>query len=103
MHTAYKYMKIDKGLLLVFEERISFGSGLSLNVVKIENEPYLKVGQDHYVRLDNDTIDCLKDCNRLHMAVSGLFESRIIIQGTVEIDDISIGKLLAYVEMEKHS
>lgn len=103
MHTAYKYMKMDKGLLLVFETRLSFGSGLSLNVVKIENDLYLKIGQDHYVHLDGDTIDCLKDWNRLHVAVSGSFESRITLQGTIEIDDISIGKLLAYVEMEKSS
>ncbi len=103
MHTAYKYMKMDKGLLLVFEKRFSFTPGLSLNVVKIENNTYLKIGQDHYVPLDDDTIDCLKDCSRLHIAVSGPFESQINLQGTVEIDDISIGKLLAYVEMEKAS
>ena len=103
MHTTYKYMKMDRGLLLVFEQRISFGSVLSLNVVKVENDPYLKIGQDHYLRLDEEAIDCLKDCHRLHIAVSSPFESRIILQGTVEIDDVSIGKLLAYVEMERTS
>lgn len=101
MHTAYKYMKMDKGLLVVFEEGISFGLVLPLDVVKVENDSYLKIGQDHYFRLDDETIDCLKDCNRLHIGVSSSFESRISIQGTVEMDDISIGKLLAYVEMAK--
>ena len=100
MNTAYKYMKMDKGLLIVFEKKISFGSGLPLNVMRVENDTYLKIGQDHYFRLDDETIDCLKNSNRLHIGVSGSFESRITIQGTVEIDDISIGKLLAYVEME---
>ena len=101
MHTAYKYMKMEKGLLIVFEKKISFGSGLSLNIVRIENAPYLKIGQDHYFRLDDETIDCLKNCNRIHVGISDSFESRITIQGTIEIDDISIGKLLAYVEMEQ--
>ena len=101
MHTAYKYMKMDKGLLMVFEKKISLGPGLPLNVVRIENDPYLKIGQDHYFRLDDETIDCLKNCNHIHVGISDSFESRITIQGTVDIDDISIGKLLAYVEMEQ--
>ncbi len=101
MYTAHKYMKMDRGLLAVFEKGISFGSGLPLDVVRIENDPHLKIGQDHYLRLDDETIECLKGCNRLHIATSGPFESQITLQGTIEIDDISIGKLLAYVEMER--
>jgi len=33
--------------------------------------------------------------------VSDFFESRIVLQGTIEIDDVSKGKLLAYVEMNR--
>jgi hypothetical protein len=101
MYTAYKYMKMDRGLLAVFEKGISFGSGLPLDVVRIENDPYLKIGQDHYLHLNDETIRCLKGCNRLHIAMSGSFESLITLQGTIEIDDITIGKLLAYVEMKR--
>lgn len=100
MQTAYKYMKLEKGLMAVFEKGISRTSGVPLNIVRIENNPYLKIGQDHYLRLDDETINCIKTCNRLHIGVSGLFESKITIQGTIEIDDISIGKLLAYIEKD---
>lgn len=100
MLTAYKYMKTDKGLLAIFEGGIPLSPGLSLEVVRMENYPYLKIGQDHFLRLDEETIECLKNCNRLHIAVSGPFESRVSFQGTIEIDDVSIGKLLAYVEMK---
>ena len=101
MLTAYKYLKMNGGLLAVFEKEISFGPGLSLDVVRIEDNPYLKIGRDHYIRLDEATIECFKDCNRIHIAVSDLFESRIALQGTIEIDDVSKGKLLAYVEMDR--
>ena len=100
MFTAYKYMKMERGLLAIFEEGIPLSPGLSLEVVRMEKYPYLKIGRDHFLRLDEETIECLKDCNRIHIAVSGSFESRISFQGTIEIDDISIGRLLAYVEMK---
>ncbi len=99
MYTACKYMKVDSGLLVVFETGISPGSVLSLDIDRIENDPYLKIGREHYIRLDNAVIDCLKKCKRLHIAVSGPFESLISLQGTIEIDDVSIGKLLAYIEI----
>jgi hypothetical protein len=101
MLTAYKYMKMHGGLLAVFEKGISLSPGLSLDVVRIENNPYLKIGREHLLRLDSETIECLKSCNRFHIAVSGPFESRITLQGTVEIDDIAIGKLLAYIEIDR--
>ena len=101
MLTAYKYLKMNGGLLAVFEKGISFGQGLPLNIVMIEDDPYLKIGRDHYIRLDKETIDCLESCNRIHIAVSDLFESRIALQGTIEIDDVTKGKLLAYVEMNR--
>lgn len=100
MFTAYKYMKMERGLLAIFEEGIPLSPGLSLEVVRMEKYPYLKIGRDHFLRLDEETIECLKDCSRLHIAVSGPFDSRISFQGTIEIDDISIGRLLAYVEMK---
>ena len=101
MVTAYKYLKMNGGLLAVFEKGISFSQGLPLNIIMIENDPYLKIGQDHYIRLDKETIECLESCNRIHIAVSDLFESRITLQGTIEIDDVAKGKLLAYVEMNR--
>ncbi|MDX9823078.1 MAG: hypothetical protein RBT20_14185 [Syntrophales bacterium] len=101
MYTAYKYMKMDRGLLAVFEKGISLGPGLSLDIVRIEKDPYLKIGQDHYLRMNDEMMELLKGCNRLHIAVSGPFENLITLQGTIEIDDISIGKILAYVEMER--
>jgi hypothetical protein len=101
MLTAYKFMKMNEGLLAVFEKEISFGSRLTLDVVRIESDTYLKIGRDHLLRLEDETIECLKGCNRLHIAVSDHFESRITIQGTIEIDDISIGKVLAYIDMKR--
>lgn len=101
MVTAYKYMKMNGGLLAVFEKSIVFGSRLTLDVVSIEHNPYLKIGRDHFLRLDNETIECLKGCNNIYIAVSDHFESHMTFQGTVAIDDISIGKVLAYIEMER--
>jgi hypothetical protein len=101
MLTAYKYMKMNGGLLAVFEKEISFGRGLSLDIVRIEDDPYLKIGRSHYIRLEEETLEYLKGCNRIHVAVSDFFESRIALQGTIEMDDISKGKLLAYVEMNR--
>jgi len=101
MLTAYKYMKMNGGLLAIFEKGITFGSRLTLDVVSMENDPYLKIGRNHFLRLDDETIEHLKGCNRLHIAVSDHFESLITLQATIEIDDISIGKVLAYIEMER--
>jgi len=47
MITAYKYMKMKGRLLAVFEKEISFGPGVSLDVVRIEGAPYLKIGRNH--------------------------------------------------------
>ena len=86
---------------MIFEKGISLGPGLPLDVVRIENDPYLKIGQEHFLRLDVETIASLKSSSSLHIAVSGPFESWIALQGTIEIDDISKGKLLAYAEMDR--
>ena len=62
MLTAYKYLKMNGGLLAIFEKGISFGQGLPINIVRIEDDPYLKIGRDHYIRLDKETIECLENC-----------------------------------------
>jgi len=102
MITAYKYLKLKDGILLVFEKEMLFdGTDVVINFERIGNSNYLKIREEHFVSLNEEIFEWLKKTKKLYIAVSEVFDSKIEIQEAIVIDDISVGKLLAYMDISR--
>ena len=107
MRVAYKYCILQNGLMVVCEDPLPkealdrSSNGISIEVVQDQNDVYLCVGETHAIPLIPDILDALSRTKRLILAVSGLFERRISVSQTVEIDDVMFGRLMAYVEIAR--
>ncbi len=60
---------------------------------------FIKLGQTHLIPTDFGFLEWLKETKRVYLASSGHFEPEIRICGTVEFDDLIIGRILAYSEL----
>jgi hypothetical protein len=100
MITAYKYLILEDGILLVFEKELPLDDNIPIDVIKgTDNDNYLRIKGSHLAKMNTELINWLKETKRLYVASSEMFDLKIKMQGAIELDDISMGKLLAYMEM----
>ena len=97
----YKQIILDSGLLCLFEhapEPAAENASLFL-LVRTDNAFLLKGGENHLVPLAVTTIDCLMRTRRLYFAVSEKADTYGGLVGILDIDDVAVGKLVAYLEV----
>lgn len=100
MITSYKYLKFVDGVFLIFEKGMKFkGKEMPIDLVEQSGVFYLRIGETHFVFLEPDIIGHLIKTKKLYISVSNVFDTKIEMQGAIELDDISLGKLMAYMEM----
>ncbi|MEI7636055.1 MAG: hypothetical protein WCJ37_02030 [Syntrophus sp. (in: bacteria)] len=97
----YKQIILDSGLLVLFEQSpVPGAENTSLfQLVRADNAFLLKVGKNHLVPLSVNTIDCLMRTRRLYFAVSKKDDLYGGLVGILDIDDVAVGKLVAYLEV----
>ncbi len=101
MHIAYKYLKLEDGILLIFEAPLLFDKqDVPLGYTNFEGNKYLKLGEQHWIEIAPHIIKWLVESKKLYIASSDIFSKQIDFNGTITLTDISIGKLVAYMEME---
>jgi len=104
MNAAYKYLRLPDGILFVFESEMFLDeTDIPVDFIKQGNSNYLKINETHFVPLDKEVMEWLKETKKLYVASSEMFDPKIKMNGTIELDDISVGKILAYMEMETNS
>jgi hypothetical protein len=99
MHISYKYLDVGKGLLVIFEEKTPNQSKIPMTIVKLGEMHYLSLYENFLIPLTPEILDILSRTKHLHIAYSNIFDTKVQMQGTVELDDVLIGKILAYIEM----
>ncbi len=100
MEIAYKFLKLPNGILVVFERSFEeSGEKVTVEFVTKNGKSFIKLGQNHLIPSDFGLLDWLKETRRIYIAFSGHFEPEIRICGTVEFDDLIIGRILAYSEL----
>ena len=100
MFVAYKYLNLDNGLLVVFENRLPVCPNISISVKKMDNDCYLALDENYLIPLKNDIVEHLTKTKKIYIVYSDIFNIKMDPQGVIEINDILMGKLLAYMEME---
>ena len=103
MNIAYKLLLTGgKDLLVVFEDTGSSHIGFKsvpLAYVSEDGRSLFRISEDLYVPLDNEIMEYLKTANKILLGESGVDELKIKYVGQVLVDPLSVGKLLAYYEM----
>lgn len=93
----YKQIILENGLLVIYEKDMDYGNA-TLQVVKIDDSCFLRVGEVHLILLSLDVFDCIETTRKIYLAESEKTDVSGAVRGYVEIDDRAMGKLTAYLE-----
>ena len=100
MGIAYKYIPVEDGLIIIFEEEIhDFAKGVALGFVKIKDEKYMTIGENNLFQLTDGTLPLIEKSEAIYIAVSEKNEMAAGIQGRILLDRFIVGKLIAHAEM----
>lgn len=100
MDVAYKCLMAGKDIMLVFESVKNVPKGnVFLAHSIVDGKQYLRLGEELYVPLDDIVMDKLKGAENILLGESGLTDFEIRFVGRVSVEPLSLGRLLAYYEM----
>ncbi len=95
----YKQIFLDSGLLVIYEKDLEENAEKQpVQVVKLGDSCCLKLGYDHLVLLDRDSFGCIAMTRKILLAISKSENISGDLVGMFEIDDMAMGKLVAYLE-----
>jgi hypothetical protein len=103
MFIAYKYLNLGNGLLVVFDGQFSISPDISISIKKKDDNCYLSINDDYLIPLINETIEHLTKTKKIYVAYSDIFDIRMEPLGTIELSDILMGRLFAYMEIEQNT
>jgi hypothetical protein len=97
MNIAYKYLEINKGLIVFFEKEIPFFNNQTDIEFKHEKDgDFLCIGTNHHIPLQSDFLNVLPKADVLFIAVGMKDRYDSKIQGGINLDKLSIGRVMAY-------
>ena len=106
----YKQIASDYGLFVIFDQDIESEEDQTpeYQLTKKDDLYLLQIGKRHLVLLDMFVLECLIRTRKLLFAVSSKEEIHGNIIGVLELNEISIGKIVAHLEAaisaeQKHS
>ena len=99
MIISYKHILLENGLLALFEKNVDADDPSRLQAVRAGNAYFLMVGEFRLIPLGSEILDCIARTKRIYLAVGGQNDSLGFMKGYVEIDDISLGRLIAHWEV----
>jgi hypothetical protein len=96
----YKQIVLESGLLVLFEQTVEtkLGEAPPFQLVRKGNAFLLQVGEYHLVPLDVIVLDCIVMTRRLYFGVSEKTDISGVVMGILDIDEMSIGKIVAHQE-----
>lgn len=94
-----KQIVLDSGLLVIYEEDITDElESQPIQVVVVGNACCLLLGKNHLVLPILDSFDCIAMTRRILIAFSKADDILGVMTGVYTIDDMAMGKMIAYVE-----
>jgi len=97
----YKIIYLADGLLAIYEKAVDEGDE-SLGVIAINNNGYLRVGEDHLIPLDQKIFQCISEKRKIYLAAGEQSELTGEVYGDIDIEDMILGKLMGYLEVIAH-
>ena len=103
MVVPYKQIILDQGLLVLYEQAMTSDtdpetSRPTLHVITSDGFYYIQIGEDHLVLLDEATLSCIISTKKIYLAYSEKENLMGTLDGFIDLDAISLGKLLAHLE-----
>ena len=98
MILPYKQVILENGLLVIYEEEVACDDA-PLQVVTIRDTCYLLVGTAHLILLSVGVFECIEMTRKIFLAKSEQSSVSVAVQGHTVIDDVAMGKLIAYLEI----
>jgi len=96
----YKLIASDYGLFVIFDQGIQAEEDRvpEYHLAKKDNLFLLQIGKWHLILLDMLVLECVIKTRKILFAVSSKEEFNGNIIGVLELDEMSIGKIVAHLE-----
>ncbi len=95
----YKLIISDNGLLVIYENNLKPEDGRSdLQVINLADSLFLRIDKKHIIRIDNLIFDCIMKTRKITIAACGQQDVIGIEVGYIDITDVHLGKIIAYLE-----
>lgn len=102
MVIAYKLFAVADGVIVVFPEPVAdLRDNIDIGYSSSDGQGYLCLGEKHLIPLKDDVLDIIVSAGKIHVGYSAQDEFLIITQGTITIGQLTLGKILAYAEIDK--
>lgn len=103
MEIAYKYIEVSDGIIVVFNS-IDFkvNKELEIKCISISSNMYLGI-ENGAIPVDDEFLKLLQKAEYIYIGVSPHDAFKVEIVGHVAIDKITVGKLIAFFEMQKQN
>lgn len=102
MVVAYKYFLVAGGVFVVFPEPIiGLGDNIDISYTSTDGQGYLCLGEHHSIPLKDDILDIIVSSGEIHIGYSAQEGFLINTQGAITIGQLTLGKILAYAEIDK--
>ena len=103
MEIAYKYIEVSDGIIVVFNS-IDFKVNRELEIKCISNKQDIFLGiENGLIPVDDEFLKILQKAEYIYIGVSPYDAFKVEIVGHVAIDKITVGKLIAFFEMQKQN
>ena len=96
----YKQIASDYGLFVIFDQNIEAEEGYvpEYQLAKKDDLYLLQIGKRHLVLLDMFVLECVIMTRKILFAISSKEGIHGNIIGVLELDEMSIGKIVAHLE-----
>ena len=96
----HKQIILETGLLVIHENAVDYENA-SLHVVKIDGSCHFLMGEAHLILLYPGVLECLEKTRRVYLAYCEKNDLAVYVQWHTDIDDMAMGKLIAYLEISE--
>jgi hypothetical protein len=101
MNVAYKVVRIDGGVIVLFDSLGNLSNELEFTLFEELNVPAIKIG-DNFVLLTKELLLYMRENNKLYVLLSPASEYDFSDwKGAYQLDEVAVGKLLALFELEE--
>jgi len=99
---SYKIIPLTNGFIALFETPIQqeTENSLYLGIYEKDKDLFLTIGDHHLIKIEKEIIPLIETAERIFIGVCKKNDKIAKIICSIEIDKITIGKLIAYYEIK---
>ena len=71
-----------------------------LGISEMENEYYLSINKNYLIPIKDNILQFLEKADKIYIATGDRENFMAVIKGSMQIDKITVGKIIAYCELK---